>query len=195
MQATSLPNNIIIIFIFFFFFYKLPNKITQIYPNQNQKSNQSKNKFTRKTTASQTWHILTTPNIAPLPTTQASPSYSNPLLAPSILSHLMSRDGGWGWARRWFCSWVGVVVLYKERKKTKGKRKDEGEEKIEEKGEENGSIMKWKKKRIKNGLQMNSNYAYMHNYYSKMIYLHISTPTNVGTFWPKMCIYNHFFEF
>ena len=33
--------------------------------------------------------------------------------------------------------------------------------------------MKWKKKRIKYGLQMNSNYAYMHNYCSKMVYLHI----------------------
>ena len=38
--------------------------------------------------------------------------------------------------------WVGAVVLYKERKKTKGKMKDEGVEKIEEEGEENGSIMK-----------------------------------------------------
>ena len=33
--------------------------------------------------------------------------------------------------------------------------------------------MKWKKKRIKYGLQMNSNYAYMHNYCSNMVYLHI----------------------
>ena len=41
------------------------------------------------------------------------------------------------------------MVLYEERKKTKGKRKDEGEEKIEEVGEENGSVMKLKKKRIK----------------------------------------------
>ena len=42
---------------------------------------------------------------------------------------------------------------------------------------------------------MNSNYAYMHHYCSKMIYLHTSTPTDVGIFWPKMCIYNHFLYF
>ena len=65
------------------------------------------------------------------------------------------------------------MVLHEERKKTNGKRKDEGEEKIEEECEENGSVIKWKKKRIKNGLQMNNNYAYMHNYCSNMVYLHI----------------------
>ena len=31
-------------------------------------------------------------------------------------------DGG-GWAKWWFCCWVGETILYEERKKTKGKRK------------------------------------------------------------------------
>ena len=36
---------------------------------------------------------------------------------------------------------------------------------------------------------MNNNCVYIHNYYSKMVYLHIFRLTNVGTFWPKMCVY------
>lgn len=42
---------------------------------------------------------------------------------------------------------------------------------------------------------MNSNYVYMHNYCSKMLYLHVFTPTDVGTFSPKMCMYDHFLYF
>lgn len=34
---------------------------------------------------------------------------------------------------------------------------------------------------------MNSNYVYMHNYCSKMVYLHV--------FSPKMCMYDHFLYF
>ena len=33
---------------------------------------------------------------------------------------------------------------------------------------------------------MNSNYGFVHNYFSKIVYIHIFTTTNVGTFWPKM---------
>ena len=42
---------------------------------------------------------------------------------------------------------------------------------------------------------MNSNYRYMHNYCSKIVYMHIFTSTDVGTFWAKMCIYDNFFYF
>ena len=52
--------------------------------------------------------------------------------------------------------------------------------------------MKWEKKCH---LQMNNNYGYIHNYFSKIVYIHIFTTTNMGTFWPKRCIYVHFFYF
>ena len=35
----------------------------------------------------------------------------------------------------------------------------------------------------------------MHNYRSKMVYLHIFRPTDVGAFWAKMFIYDDFFYF
>ena len=52
--------------------------------------------------------------------------------------------------------------------------------------------MMWEEK---NHLQMNSTCGYMHNYCNKIVYIHIFTTTNMGTFWPKRCIYVHFFYF
>jgi len=39
-----------------------------------------------------------------------------------------SLTNGGGWAKRWFCCWVREIILYEERKKTKGKRKTRGRE-------------------------------------------------------------------
>ena len=55
--------------------------------------------------------------------------------------------------------------------------------------------MKGEKKELKNYLQINNNREYTHSYYSKIVYMHIFTPTDVGTFWAKMCIYDNFFYF
>ena len=35
----------------------------------------------------------------------------------------------------------------------------------------------------------------MHNYYSKIVYIHIFTVTNVGTFWAQICMYVNFLYF
>ena len=55
--------------------------------------------------------------------------------------------------------------------------------------------MREKKKELKILLQINSDCGYMRNYCSKMVYLHIFTSTDVGAFWAKMLIYDHFFNF
>ena len=42
---------------------------------------------------------------------------------------------------------------------------------------------------------MNSNHAYVHNYCSNFVYLHIFTSTDVGVFQVKMCKIEHFLYF
>ena len=42
---------------------------------------------------------------------------------------------------------------------------------------------------------MNSNCGYMHNYYNKIVYIHIFIATNLDSSWAKICIYVHFFYF
>ena len=42
---------------------------------------------------------------------------------------------------------------------------------------------------------MNSNYGYMHSYYSNFGYIQTYAPTNVGVFLVKMCKTNLFFYF
>ena len=35
----------------------------------------------------------------------------------------------------------------------------------------------------------------MHSYCTKIVYMHIFTPTDVSTFWAQMCIRDNFFYF
>ena len=51
------------------------------------------------------------------------------------------------------------------------------------------------KKVLKIHLHINNDSRYMHNYCSKIVYLRIYTPIEVGNFSAKMCIFYHFFYF
>ena len=42
---------------------------------------------------------------------------------------------------------------------------------------------------------MNNDNGYMHSYFSKIVYLHIFKPTNVGNVWIKISKSHHFFYF